>query len=504
MSREHHRLNQEEGIALISVLLAVLILSGLVTVFVARAMTENQVSRHTRDHEVAIHLAEAATDDQIARVQACRQERETSTDAGCVKVTSSPDEYGYGTLDENSLTIEYPPPGDEESWAEGLLADLDGSDSFISTDRGEAYAFRPVDGSGVPVNIVFGVSAVPSFDHADNRTRVVKLQIAQDLYSPDNAITSNGDLTFGGNAEVIAPNCDEAAPIRADCNADIHVNDTMKTQPGSTTIHGRVTVAGGDCPDTSAEFGCQDQNDSVEPQLVPEILARDFYGRELNNLNPDQGGQDVGWFDLCPDGRVRPQSPSGPCTSASVLWPDPTTPEGSTTTFRGWKYKNNGGGITWSGNAIGSGVFYVYHGDASVNGSAGSVPRAVSIFVETNPSDLSRTGSLSVSGNPNLEAAFPDVLIVTDADLDLSGNASVSDCNVTPEALSGFISVREQLKTTGTVTIRGALVIQDAAHEHPLVSDTNDKIQGTMCLEYDEDLDIDLAGFFTITFWNEL
>lgn len=484
MCRE--RYDDEQGIALISVMLAVLILSGLVTVFVSRAVTETTVSRHSKDRETAIHVAEAGTDKQLAAINV---------------------DNLYATLDESGspVTLDLSGYPSEKAWAADLLDRMDGApDAWVDTANGEAFAVRPVDSSGVPLDVVFGVGAVPAFGDPDARTRVVKLQVAQDFFSPDYAIMTNGDLKFGGNAEVVAPRCDPANPVREDCNADIHVNQSFSTSGGSHTVQGRVSVAGAPCPSTTATFGCQGSDSGVDDQPVPEIRARNFYGRELGNLNPDQEGQPMDWFDLCPDGTVRPVSSSGPCTNPTVIWPDPTTPEGSTTSFRGWKFKDVGGGKSWNSTAVGAGVFYVYHADASINGSDGSLPRAVSVFVEANPSDLSRTGSLSVSGNPRMESAYPDVLIVTDADLDLSGNSTVSACGATPEAMSGFISVREQFKTIGTVELRGAVVIQDAADDHNLVARSNAKIQGTMCLEFDENLDIDIEGHFTITFWNEL
>jgi hypothetical protein len=64
--------------------------------------------------------------------------------------------------------------------------------------------------------------------------------------------------------------------------------------------------------------------------------------------------------------------------------------------------------------------------------------------------------------------------------------------------------VGEQLKTMGSVELRGAIVVQDRADDHNLVKRNNDGVQGTMCLEYDETLDVDFTGVWVITYWNEL
>jgi hypothetical protein len=514
MCRE--RFDDEQGIALISVMLAVLILSGLVTVWVARSVNETTISRHSRDRETAIHAAEAATDKQLAEITACPPPLPPPYFPGCDDVDPTTDEdYEYLTLDETGARVQYDAAAvaSERDWALSLLSRMDGdttsglapADGWVQTDNGEAFAVRPYDpGSGYPLNLIFGVGAVPSFGHPDARVRVIKLQIDRDFYSPRYAVLTDGDLTFGGNARIVSPDCIPAAPVRDDCQADVHANEDFQNPGGASSVQGRITVADGTCPPVNSTFGCQGSGDGVTEQKVPEVRARSFYGRELQNLNPDQGGQPMDWFDLCPDGTVRPVSADGPCTSTTVIWPDPATPEGSTTSFRGWKHRVTGGGVQWSSTAVGAGVFYVYHADASINGTSGDVPRAVSVFVEQNPADKSRTGSLSISGNPDMEGAFPDVLVVTDADLDLNGNATVSGCGVVPESMSGFLSVREQFKTQGTTEVRGAVLVQDVAQDHPLVQDSNDGINGTMCLEYDKDLDIDIDGLFTITFWNEL
>jgi hypothetical protein len=480
MSRDRHQ--DEEGLALITVMLAVLILSGLVTVFVARSVTETTLSTRARDRETALHAAEAATDDQLAAINADKT---------------------YVTLQEDGATqVVYNPStiSDEESWARGLLDELDASDAFVTTETGEAFAFRPVDTAGDPLDVLYGVGASPSFSHADPRFRVVKLQIAHDLFKPDYAILTNGSLTFGGAAEVIAPRCDDSNPARGDCNADVHVNETFTNPGGASTVEGRVTVAGSACPpDVTSVFGCQDTSNGVESYDVREIPARNFYGRELDRLNPDQEGQEVKWWDLCPDGTVRPVSPSGPCTSATIEWPD-----GSNTSFRGWDFTDNGSGKSWDATSVGAGVFYVHHADASINGSAGSLRRAVSVFVEEDPTNPTQSGSLSVRGNPLMEAAFPDVLLVADSDIELSGTAASGGCDETPDAMSGLITMGEQFATTGTVELRGAVLIQDLTDADTPLTRGNDKVQGTMCLEFDEDIDVDIDGYWTITYWNEL
>jgi hypothetical protein len=488
----------EAGIALMMALLAMLILGGMAAVFMSRANTEARASGASRDHESAVHVAEAAADNQV-RYANLDDDHVTRDRSGTMISVAS------GSL------------GEEERWALGLLASMrpdetgTASQAWIEVDGGEGYAVRPLDSSTTPnepMNVVYGVGAVPSFDHPNARVRVIKLQIAQDQFIPEFALLTDGALRFGGNAEIVVPGCDAStvASAQATCIADVHTNQTFTNPGNASVIEGRVSQVEGTCPSgVTATNGCVDSTGGVADREVPEFRARDFYNRG-DDFNPDPEGQTVEWYDLCPPGKpvatatVR-RPGTEPCAIGSEqVWP---LSGDSSSTFRGWKWQAN----MWQASSVGAGVFYVYHADAKVTGSEGSQQRAVSILVEQNPSAKGSSGALDISGNPKLQAALDSVLFVTDTDLDLHGTATGgtgTSCGDTETSFSGFMGVREQLKTQGTVELRGAIIVRDVADDHNLVQRTNQGVGGTMCLEFDKDLVIDFTGLWVITYWNEL
>jgi hypothetical protein len=484
--------DDQDGVALITALLAVVILSGMAVVFFNRAVTESQASGFSRDHEMVLHVAEAASDRQISFLNV---------------------DDAHVTRDRLGRPISFPPGAvtDEEAWARALLplvrpgeqAPL--SDAWMGTEGGEAYAVRPMDlASGRPMEVIYAVGAVPSFDADNPRIRVIKLRIDQDRFMPDFALLTDGPLGFGGNAAIVVPGCVSSDPTSASttCIADVHTNGSFTTNGSASTIQGRVTQAAGTCPSSvTAVNGCEDASKGVAAKEVPPFRARDFYNR-TDKLNPDGGGQEVQWYDLCrpgtpaPMASVRLPSAAGPCTGAQV-WPDPSSPSSD---FRGWQWQAG----QWRGSSIGAGAFYVHHADVKVTGTSGTGRRAVSIFVEQDPLNPGGSGSIDISGNPLMEAAVESVLMIADGDIDLQGNTSYGSCGVTPGAMSGFIGVGEQLKTMGTVELRGSVVVRDAADAHGLVRRNTAGVSGTMCLEFDPTLAIDFTGIWVITYWNEL
>jgi hypothetical protein len=478
----------EAGAAMITALLAVVILAGLVGIFLNRSVSESRASGFSRDFETTIHAAEASADIVIAEVSADPDHVSEDRDGVVVQVPSA------------AMT-----EAEEKEWALDLLPAMQpvsgsAASSWLATDVGESYAVRPMNAAGdEALSVIYAVGAVPSFDHANPSVRVIKLQIDMTDWMPDFAILTAGTLTFGGNAAIVAPACDTSTPERAleTCYADVHTNQTFTNPGGASVIQGQVSAAQGTCPSgVTATNGCVDSSHGVERKPIPEFTARDFYNRENVEYNSDPEGQIVEWFDLCPNQTIRRPSSNGPCDpAAQQVWPD-----GVSTSFRGWRWQAN----KWQASSIQAGIFYVYHADASVTGSAGTAQRAVSILVEKNPAAPGSSGSLNVAGNPQMQAALEDVLMVADHDFDIQGTPSGGTCAEVPAGMSGFIGVGEQLKTQGTVSLRGSIVVRDTGEQHNLVQRSNHGVGGTMCLEFDRNLSINFTGRWVVTFWNEL
>ncbi|MEX2549495.1 MAG: hypothetical protein WD638_04650 [Nitriliruptoraceae bacterium] len=469
-------LHDESGVAMIMALLGVVILAGLTVVFLSRATSETRAASFSQDFESALHVAEASADRRIADV-AADGDYITTADDGSDFVL---DDADVGNVDA------------EEAWILEQLDRARGSDAWASEVEGEAYAIRPRLASGEPAQAIYAASAVPGFDANRSRVRVLKLQIDQAHFVPEFAFLTNGSFDIGGNAAIVAPGCDPDAPDEELCFADVHTNQSYTSSGSSSTIHGVVTTSESTCPaDSTAVFGCK-----ADAQLhdIPEIHASAYYDIDADRTNT---GQPVDWWDLCNDGWVRHGSETGPCTGEQE-W----LSTGGNTRFRGWRWQSSQN--TWQADAVESGVYYVHHADASIQGSQGKEQHSVSVLVERDPSNLTESGSLSISGNPKMQAAVHNLLFLSDADLDMNGTATGGTCGETSSSYSGLIAVGEQFDTQGTVELRGSIIVQDLSDDHPLVRRNNASVAGTMCLEFDEELNFDLLGQWVITFWNEL
>lgn len=476
------RIAREDGVALIYVLFATMLISGLVVVFMSRILFENRSTAEARDFESAIHVGEAGAEALFGEMNSRGETNKyvTTDGSGNPHVLNS---------------------SDEEQWA--ITQARNDPGGLVATADGQAYGIRPEDGSGNALDIVFGVGFVPSMGAPNETVRVVKMQVARRHFSPDHAMLTGGSLTLGGNAEILAPGCDTTQPDT--CNADVHANGDVDVTGSAHTVQGDLTATGTISGSPNTEGGTPSGGEQEEP--VPHIEARDFYNRDVT-YNADPGGQTVDWYDLCPGGTVREPS-SSPCTGTQI-WPTSTD---TSTKFRGWSFKN--GTNTWQAKHVEAGIFYVYRADASVTGSAvgsdGESKRAVTILVETDDTNPTKTGSLQMGGNPDLVAALPDTLFIVDRDIKLKGTAGGGNKTCDPDVetcdeqrYTGFVSATEQLDVSGTVYLTGSMISEDAEDLHGLVTRNTAGINGTMNLDYDDDLKIDLTGRVTIEFWNEL
>jgi hypothetical protein len=504
MTTFRRRLHDEDGVALVTALLAVVILSGLMIVFFSRAMTEIRVSGDARNFETAVHAAEAASDTQIRALNADDDH-----------VTLDGDEpVALEELEEFD--------GTEREWVLQQLdrfRDVEGV--WLETSRGEAFAFRPTEG-GEPADVLYAAGAIPRFavDDGDRvRVRVLKMQIAQDHWVPEFALMTEGDLGVGGSASIKVDGCDPSTPqsIQLTCIADVHTNGELTWTGQGADVEGQITVAGGECPSVNAIGGCLDSTDGVASKPVPPFQTRSFYRPpdEVTadpddpppGFNPDPAGDVMAWYDLCDDGRVRRPDPAGatPCTG-DVIWPDDDTD--STSGFRGWEYGTKANNTGWHATSARAGVYYVYGADAYMSGT-GNELRALTILVD-DAGNGSGAGSLRITGNPRYRPAMEDVLFVADRDFSGQGTGQGSGSSSDPceesfedlQDYAGFIGAGEQIEVYGNMRLAGAIVAQDKAEEHSMVSESG--VSGNMCLDYSHDLEVDLSGIWVITYWNEL
>lgn len=488
MSRDRFQ-SDESGVAMITAILAVFTLLGLSVMFVAMTQTENEVTGNARAFEAAIHSAEGATDGVIARINRSDEGNYTSPGITYLK-NADGSTFDCGTNDPSTAEGR---ERCESQWMISLGKSAPDSE-IIKTDAGESYAVRPVDSSGLPMDLILGVGFVPVRGDDEAATRVVRLQFDQRSYTPRHAILACGNMAMGGNASI--------TDLSGNDSADVHSNGnvTASGSGGSVSVEGSISATGTvGLTGTSASGGVH--SGAIEEDCPP-ITARDFYSRNDEVITPHP------WWDLCPDGIARRPSASGdPCTNDTADNHNVTT-DGP---HLGWSFDPDR--KVWSTNAVQDGVFYLYRGTAKIGGidrSGGASHRNVTIIAEADPASTTgtsgsscqagsvNTGNICLSGAPKLIAALRETLLIADRDVSLSGSAASGGSD-----LSGFVFAREQAEVSGTVTLRGAMIAADDPHT-PRSPIGETRVTGTMNLQFTPGMEIPLTGIVRVTHWNEL
>jgi hypothetical protein len=354
--------SSESGIALITVLLAMALLTVIGAALTAIGIVEFRTAINHRSATRALLLADAGANHALALM------RGPLSDFTYSEIVRG-DDGAPGSGDDGVLSGFGLAAFDEVPDTGVVLGDgryyvtlandsmdpsgdsyIDSNHRLVGTCRGETR-----DGGVAEVGIVL---AAPSF----------------------RAIVSNGDLTLPGNPDVLGP-----------C-AGVHANGVLSVS-GHPTVDGKATASG----DIVLNGTIYDAAGGI---VIPQLAGR----IEVDEHKPlDYRGQAD--YELR-DGWV---ITVGPPREDSAL----ATGSGE----RGWKW--NAGQGTWSlaGNKAEGGTYFVY-GDVEVTGNAGSngAPLEISIIA---------TGSVKVAGNPKIKAAHPGgILILAGGDVDIGGNAS--------------------------------------------------------------------------------
>jgi len=225
-------------------------------------------------------------------------------------------------------------------------------------------------------------------------------------------IVSNGNVALGGNFSVTG------------ASGGVHANGNL-TMSGSVDVEQNATASGtASCGGASVGGFCGGSQPAIP---IPPIRASDY--RNLANRI------------LTSDGRVLAKDP---VTHVETYLAGP----GAGTAAHGWSFS----GGTWSNNATANGTFYI-QGNANVKNDL-----TATLLVE---------GNVDVSGNSNFKPKQLGLFMVIDGDLDMTGG---SDMVV---GFEGAILVHEQVRLRGNTTIRGQLLIENAANNSSLVTEND-------------------------------
>jgi len=301
-------------------------------------------------------------------------------------------------------------------------------------------------------------------------TRAILEQMLTPIKMP--ALLVDGDLTMGGNASVTGT------------QGSVHANGDLLIDGSTVLISQNATATGTLTANDNWDPGALESGGM--PMIpLPDIHAIDYFndadfvlwadGTIRNRQNtttycnafsqPGSGGN----MDGC-----RNFSPAGAVPAGAVF---------------GWRFNSNLG--SWdlnpqgSGNNVNSATYYA-RTDVTVTGSPGSAmaPILLTIIAE---------GDIEVTGNPDLRPEpASELQFVTDQDLRIAGDISV------PTAFEGRIMVREQIAFSGNATLAGQVIVQNVPSISPLVTDNI--VTGNVTLTYNGLIE---TVAYTVSGWRE-
>jgi hypothetical protein len=479
--------------ALPSVLLAILILSGLSAVFVAVSMAQSGATGSTRDFENAVHAAEAGAEQVITRINV------------------SP---------KNSYTTghQWTAPADEKAWALGIARAASPTDeNRISTSNGWGYGIRPVNAQGKPMDVLYGVGEVTG--SSGTRTRVVKMQIDVGMFTVTHAVLSHGPVRI-----------DKSSVQVTGQTGNVHTNAHVALS--TPTISGRVTA----CRPNSTAQGCVGSAnnsgsfrkpgnatlhspETSQPAVpVPGIDALEWYEKRFNprysgtwfdpdnadgafGSPPDPTTYDGLWFDMC----IRPgetyatvQVPASEGGSACTgtwqtawnakqvvrLMPRVSCGSGFETQtqpgeskgglFKGWHAHSSRWHLC---HVPGDGIFYAVGGHPIEIDK--DHPESAKVTILTD-------GAINMTGARSFEPAMEDLLFAAERPITVSSG---------PHQLRGVISTQQHLTLKGTAYLEGSVMAQGT---------TQSTISDNFHINYDGGMRVPFGGTTRITAWNEL
>ena len=268
------------------------------------------------------------------------------------------------------------------------------------------------------------------------------------------AIVTDGNLDISGSVAVTDGD-----------DGDVHSNGDLTVGGSSATVTGSLTATG-------AYSGPSGGYGGAAEKPLPQISAED-YKHHADYVLTETGAMTCNSAGGC----------TSPATGVAYGYGATICTAGGSgngcRTDWGWRFSSG----AWSMGSAGTpqnGTFYV-----ETNVSISSGPTLTMTLIAE--------GSIDISGSPNLTAHTNELLFVTDGDLDISGGV---DTNVIAQ---GQMLVHEQLSISGNATLGGQIIVEDAANLHSLV--TSSSIRGSVFIDYNGTLGTNL---FFVTGWREV
>jgi len=433
--------------ALIGVLLILILVSALCAGLAVSGQTETLAASNQQTAAQARAAAEAGLNHAVTVTLATlTTNAAVSTPSAAINLMLLGPDGIAGTADDGSLEVlGIPRPPATTQLLAGVTYEarvFDDDDPARGLTLAAADVAR-IEEDTLPLNDTNEKAIVRAIGYGLNNTRVTLEALVGVTTLP--AIVTNGNLTISGSVEI------------AGTNGGVHSNGDLTVSNAAADIAQNATSSGTTTIHPNADVGGID--DSAQPMMtVPPIHAIDY--KPLADYVLTSAGTMLNW-------------PSGTVVAC--------------VTCRGWAHHPVNG---WSNNenagttATMGGTYYV-EGTARLSGNLGTNASPVSISIIA-------TGSIIISGSPDLRPSAPELLFVTDGDLALTGNLE------TP-TVEGQILVREQVSIAGNPDIAGQLLVENAAS---LFSEVlANTITGNLTLTYNG---IAGSGTFAVGGWREM
>lgn len=455
--------SNERGSALVAVLLLLLMMSALAAALGVGGQTETLIARNQRSGAQAQAAAEAGLNHAVELATTYIFEWKANgfadVEAAISALLVGPDtDTGTELLDADNGSLEQRILGIEEAEAIPIatrLTVVDGINAeyeafIMDDDDPRRLPATAPDEDGLPFNDINQTLIVQAIGYGPDNTSVVLEAVISPIELP--ALVTNGDLDMSGNVTIDGT------------EGDVHSN-------GSLTISGNSADVSGDAS-ASGTLNCDDPCDQVDgtasggaaPLPLPPVHASDYrshadYILTSAGLMTQLDGTPI----------VDCSGGGNPCRNDYGL------------TF------NSGSVVTWSFvNSAVLGTYYV-EGSADIAGpGSAATPAQVSIIAE---------GSIHVGGNTYLTPDSPELLFVTDVDLDISGGGVLGEVDA-----QGQILVHEQLDISGSPALTGQLLVENAANTPGSPIDSN-SISGNPTITYSGGLG---SGIYSVTGWRDI
>jgi len=463
--------SRERGTALVSVLLLLMIMSGLAAAVALSGQTETLVARNHHSLAQARAAAEAGLNraTQVTLLWLAQWPSNYATaDAALDALLADPTLVGTANV---SFTTLY----DDELGA-GIDYELDLLDDSGPGEDANA------------TNDTNGMILIRATGRATDTVRldsIVQLEALIGSYDLP-ALISDGDLELGASVT-----------IEATDGGGVHANGDL-TFTGANAVTGVPELDDGTATSTgnysasltTALSNSDDSGGGFTRKTVPTVRAS-FY-RTLADFVLESTGQVTCNRASCTvDGMPYAQNATV-CDASS-------NPHNQCRGNFGWIYDD--AALGWTLQPPGPGnppyadtyTFYV-EGPVRISGSPGSVadPLDITIIAE---------GSIDGGGgSPTLAPDTASIMFVTDGDLDISGNFTMPPISM-GSAVAGLILVHEQVEINASAAIiRGQIIIEDAEDVDTLVTRDDDGIQGVSIFN------VGAVGnmFFQVSGWREV